>query len=82
MIEGQLGQGSASAQTEGFLLAYEQAGKNLGGVTATELAKNKTEAKQDGTQEIEVVFGLLVDGSQILHKSYDRCHNFSWCRRL
>ena len=25
-------------------------------------------------------FGLLVDGSQILHKSYDRCHNFSWCR--
>jgi len=56
MIEGQLGQGSASAQTEGFLLAYEQAGKSLGGVTAKELAANKTEAKQDGTQEIEVVF--------------------------
>ena len=41
MIEGQLGQGSASAQTEGFLRAYEDAGKSLGGVTAQELAANK-----------------------------------------
>ena len=56
MIEGQLGQGSASAQTEGFLRAYEDAGKSLGGVTAQELAANKTEAKQDGSQDIEVIF--------------------------
>jgi len=56
MIEGQLGQGSASAQTLGFLKAYEDAGKSLGGVTAEELAANKTQAKQDGSQEIEVIF--------------------------
>lgn len=55
MIEGQLGQGTASAQSEGFLSAYEKAGKNLGGVTAKELAEEKTGAKQDGTQDITVV---------------------------
>lgn len=56
MIEGVLGQGSAGAQTLGFLQAYEDAGKNLGGVSAVDLATKKSEAKQDGTQEIEVVF--------------------------
>jgi ABC-type sugar transport system substrate-binding protein len=55
MIEGQLGQGTASAQSEGFLLAYEEAGKNMGGVTAKELAEKKTGAKQDGSQDITVV---------------------------
>ncbi len=55
MIEGQLGQGTASAQSEGFLKAYEDAGKSLGGVTAADLASQKDGAKQDGTQEIEVV---------------------------
>ncbi len=55
-IEGQLGQGSAGAQTLGFLKAYEDAGKSLGGVTAEELATKKTDAKQDGTQDIEIVF--------------------------
>ncbi len=55
MIEGQLGQGTASAQSEGFLKAYEAAGKNLGGVTASDLASKKTGAKQDGTQDITVV---------------------------
>jgi len=56
MIEGVLGQGSAGAQSLGFLKAYENAGKSLGGVTAEELATQKTEAKLDGTQELEVVF--------------------------
>jgi ABC-type sugar transport system substrate-binding protein len=55
MIEGQLGQGTASAQAEGFLLAYEEAGKNMGGTTAKEYAELKEGAKMDGTQEIEVV---------------------------
>jgi ABC-type sugar transport system substrate-binding protein len=55
MIEGQLGQGSASAQTEGYLQAYEDAGANMGGVTATALATDKEGAKQDGTQDITVV---------------------------
>ena len=55
MIEGQLGQGTASAQSEGFLTAYEEAGKSLGGVTAADLAAKKTGAKQDGTQELTVV---------------------------
>lgn len=56
MIEGVLGQGSAGAQSQGFLMAYEEAGKSLGGVTAEELATKKTEVKLDGTQELEVVF--------------------------
>ena len=55
MIEGQLGQGTASAQTEGFLAAYEEAGKNLGGVSAKDLATQKTAAKQDGKQDVSVV---------------------------
>ena len=54
MIEGVLGQGSASAQTEGFLQAYEEAGISIG-TTSNDLAANKTEAKLDGTQEAEVV---------------------------
>jgi ABC-type sugar transport system substrate-binding protein len=55
MIEGQLGQGTASAQTEGYLQAYEDAGTNLGGVSATDLATEKDGAQLDGTQELEVV---------------------------
>lgn len=57
MIEGQLGQGSASDQTLGYLQAYEDAGANMGGVTAEELATEKQTAgdKQDGTQDITVV---------------------------
>ena len=55
MIEGQLGQGSASAQTLGYLLAYQAAGKNMGGVTANDIASQKSQVKQDGKQEIEVV---------------------------
>lgn len=55
MIEGQLGQGTAGAQTLGYLQAYEAAGKNLGGVTAEQLATQKNSAKQDGKQDITVV---------------------------
>jgi len=55
-IEGVLGQGSAAAQTLGFLKAYEDAGKSLGGYTAEEVAADKMELSLDGTQEIEVVF--------------------------
>jgi len=56
MIEGVLGQGSAGVFSWGFIQAYEDAGKSLGGVTAEELAKLKSEAKLDGTQEFEVVW--------------------------
>jgi len=55
MIEGQLGQGTASAQSEGFLAAYEEAGKSLGGTTAKDYAEMKEGVTLDGTQEIEVV---------------------------
>ena len=55
MIEGQLGQGSASDQTLGYLLAYQAAGKNMGGVTANDIASQKSQVKQDGKQDITVV---------------------------
>ena len=55
MIEGQLGQGSASAQSYGYLKAYEDGGANMGGVTAEELATDKDSAVQDGSQDITVV---------------------------
>jgi ABC-type sugar transport system substrate-binding protein len=55
MIEGQLGQGSASDQTLGYLQAYEKAGKNMGGVTANDIASQKSTVKQDGKQDITVV---------------------------
>jgi ABC-type sugar transport system substrate-binding protein len=42
MIEGVLGQGSAGAQSLGFIKAYEDAGKDIGGQTAEEYATNKT----------------------------------------
>jgi ABC-type sugar transport system substrate-binding protein len=41
MIEGVLGQGSAGAQSLGFIKAYEDAGKDIGGQTSTEYATNK-----------------------------------------
>jgi len=41
MIEGVLGQGSAGAQSLGFIQAYEDAGKDIGAQTATEYATNK-----------------------------------------
>ena len=49
-IEGKLGQGSAAAQTLGFLKAYEEAGKDIGG-TAEEVATNKT----SGGADLEIV---------------------------
>lgn len=55
MIEGVLGQGTAGAQSIGFLQAYEDGGKSLGGTTAEELATKKSEVSLDGTQEIEIV---------------------------
>jgi ABC-type sugar transport system substrate-binding protein len=55
MIEGQLGQGAAGDQTKGYILAYQEAGKKLGGVTAKDIYTNKSQVKQDGTQEFQVV---------------------------
>ena len=49
-IEGKLGQGSAAAQTLGFLKAYEDAGKDIGG-TAEEVATDKTA----GGPDLEIV---------------------------
>lgn len=46
MVEGKLGQGTASAQSLGFLQAYEEAGKDIGG-TANDVAVNKTEGGAD-----------------------------------
>ena len=45
-IEGKLGQGTAAAQSLGFLQAYEDAGKDIGG-TADEVAMNKTAGGKD-----------------------------------
>ena len=56
MIEGVLGQGSAGVFSWGFLQAYEDAGKSLGGYSAEDIAKLKSEAKLDGTQDVEIVF--------------------------
>lgn len=50
MVEGKLGQGTASAQSLGFLKAYEDAGKDIGG-TADDVAVNKT----DGGADLEIV---------------------------
>ena len=62
MIEGVLGQGSASAQSLGFLEAYETAGKSLGEKadgtpwTAEEIAKEKPAVSDiKGTPDITVV---------------------------
>jgi len=56
-IEGQLGQGSAGAQTLGFLEGYEAMGVNLGGYSALEIAEQKfAHDAYDGTQEFEIVF--------------------------
>ena len=62
MIEGVLGQGSASAQSLGFLLAYEDAGKSLGEKadgtpwTAEEVATQKpAPADVKGNPDITVV---------------------------
>lgn len=50
MIEGKLGQGTASGQTEGFLDAYVDAGKDIG-----DLAEN-VGVKGAGGTDLEVVF--------------------------
>ncbi|MCL1854349.1 MAG: sugar ABC transporter substrate-binding protein [Clostridia bacterium] len=68
-IEGVLGQGSAAAQTLGFIRAYEDAGLSLGGMTAKEIAETKPSLSAlDGTQELEIVFwasgGWMADPAQ------------------
>jgi len=68
-IEGVLGQGSAAAQTLGFIKAYEDAGVNLGGFTAEEIATQKPmPSALDGAQEFEIVFwasgGWMADPAQ------------------
>ena len=50
MIEGKLGQGTASGQTQGFLDAYSQAGKDIG-----DLAKS-VGVKGAGGKDLQVVF--------------------------
>ncbi len=50
MIEGKLGQGTASGQTEGFLKAYKSAGKDIGN-----LADN-VGTKGAGGKDLQVVF--------------------------
>ena len=50
MIEGKLGQGTAAGQTEGFLKAYKDAGKDIGN-----LAQN-VGVKGAGGKDVQVVF--------------------------
>ena len=50
MIEGKLGQGTAAGQTQGFLKAYKDAGKDIGN-----LAKN-VGVKGAGGKDLQVVF--------------------------
>ncbi|MGI6112703.1 MAG: sugar ABC transporter substrate-binding protein [Mahellales bacterium] len=52
MIEGVLGQGSAGAQSLGFIKAYEDAGKDIGGMTAEEFATDKPKG---GGADLEIV---------------------------
>ncbi len=54
-IQGFLGGGTAQAQSYGMLKAYEDAGLSLGGLTAEELMEQQSNAKLDGTQDVEVV---------------------------
>lgn len=56
-IEGQLGQGSAGAQTLGLLEGMEAEGANLGGFTALEIAEQKpAHDAYNGEQTVEIVF--------------------------
>lgn len=50
MVEGKLGQGTAAAQSLGFLQAYEEAGKDIGG-SYEDVAINKT----SGGSDLEIV---------------------------
>ena len=50
MIEGKLGQGTAAGQTQGFLQAYKDAGKDIGN-----LAKN-VGVKGAGGKDLQIVF--------------------------
>ena len=50
MIEGKLGQGTASGQTEGFLQAYKDAGKDIGNLL------NSVGVKGAGGKDLQVVF--------------------------
>ena len=75
MIEGVLGQGTAAAQSLGFLEAYQQAGKSLGTKadgtpwTAQELAEQKPAVSDiHGTPDVEIVSwnsgNWMTDASQ------------------
>ncbi|MDT4761131.1 substrate-binding domain-containing protein [Sphaerochaeta sp. PS] len=50
MIEGKLGQGTASGQTEGFLKSYQEAGKDIGNLF------NNVGVKGAGGKDLQVVF--------------------------
>jgi ABC-type sugar transport system substrate-binding protein len=50
MIEGKLGQGTASGQTQGFLQAYKKAGKDIG------KALDSVGVKGAGGQDLQIVF--------------------------
>ena len=50
MIEGKLGQGTASGQTDGFLKAYKQAGKDIGNLAQS------VGVKGAGGKDLQVVF--------------------------
>jgi ABC-type sugar transport system substrate-binding protein len=57
MMEGDLRPGIAVAQTMGFLKAYADAGKSLGGFAPDEIAGSRPSISQlDGTQDIEIAF--------------------------
>jgi ABC-type sugar transport system substrate-binding protein len=58
-VEGEPGRDATFLQTLGFLKAYEDAGKSLGGYTAEQIAAERPSVSRlDGTQQIEIVFWL------------------------
>lgn len=57
VMEGKLNPGIAVAQTVGFLKAYADAGKSLGGFAPEEIAALRPSISQlDGTQDMEIAF--------------------------
>lgn len=74
MIEGQLVQESASDQALGYLQAYQESGKNLGGATAQDIVTKQSKVKQNGQQDITVVYwasggGLAASAQKTMAKA-------------
>jgi ABC-type sugar transport system substrate-binding protein len=67
MVEGVLGQGSAAAQSLGFIRAYEDAGKDIGPLSAQQLAADKP---TEGGADLQIVLwasgGWMADSAKAI----------------